>query len=116
MEERRYFDEQRTKVQPTTIYPLPVAPPEPQPESQPAPQKRQRNPNTYRILSRVGSFLTAVVLLTAFWLVPAMTVGMTAYLWLDISLYVLGILHMFWALVLTDAGFRFAERYCTFWK
>lgn len=69
-----------------------------------------------RWVSKIGAWITASVLFSAVWLGAAFTIGLTGYLALDLALYAVGMAVLFADYILTDHGFRWAEKYCVFWK
>ena len=112
----RYEPEQRPEQ------PLPVVNPEPVVQPRPAVQPKQvRQPRRSRWLAkmfpRIGAFVTSVVLLTLLWFGIISQVGsITGSLRFDIALWAIGILYFFYDYILTDNGFRWAEKHCVFWR
>jgi len=69
-----------------------------------------------RWVSKIGAWLTASILFSAVWVGAAFTIGLTGIMALDLALYAIGMVVFFVDYILTDHGFRWAEKYCTFWR
>ncbi|WP_419660497.1 hypothetical protein [Desulfosarcina variabilis] len=65
---------------------------------------------------RIGAFLTAVVLLSGVWFGLMSQIGsITGSVGFDLVLWVCGVAFFFYDYILTENGFRWAEKHCGLW-
>jgi len=112
----RPYEPKPGQVQRPTANPYQVSStPEPKPQPTQTKVKRKGKVDP-RWVSKVGAWLTASILFSLIWLGAAFTIGLTGNLALDLAFYAVGMVVFFADYILTDHGFSWAEKYCTFWR